>query len=241
FRRSVSTHRQIVSTALASEQASGRDSECRHIGRLCRHHWLLLQNRLLGGTKPLAESSVGSCGDSEALGLLVLDHECSTEEDSDMDDDEEELAILTKKMQNFHRKRKPFQSNSKKTDRKSFPQKSESSKEKEVIYYECKKLGHMRGECLELQKMFKKGRFSKLKTMLAHCKSSPTSLICLEASLLPGTQEASQPHDIHPLDSYSTIAPWVRSGRVNLRHHREVGEGLGVAAQVPAALGELLI
>ncbi|MQL87534.1 hypothetical protein Taro_020071 [Colocasia esculenta] len=39
--RSVSTHRQTVSTPLAtaSEQASGRDSECRHTGRLCRHHW----------------------------------------------------------------------------------------------------------------------------------------------------------------------------------------------------------
>ncbi|MQL92015.1 hypothetical protein Taro_024641 [Colocasia esculenta] len=41
--RSVSTRRQTVSTPLdtASELASGRDSECRHTGRLCRHHWLL--------------------------------------------------------------------------------------------------------------------------------------------------------------------------------------------------------
>ncbi|MQM10660.1 hypothetical protein Taro_043558 [Colocasia esculenta] len=35
--RSVSTHRQTVSTplAIASELASGRDSKCRHTGRLC--------------------------------------------------------------------------------------------------------------------------------------------------------------------------------------------------------------
>ncbi|MQM17263.1 hypothetical protein Taro_050230 [Colocasia esculenta] len=43
-RRSVSTHRQTVSTPLAtaSELASRRDNECRHTGRLCRHHWLQL-------------------------------------------------------------------------------------------------------------------------------------------------------------------------------------------------------
>ncbi|MQM21161.1 hypothetical protein Taro_054194 [Colocasia esculenta] len=39
--RSVSTHRQTMSTPLATgfRTGSGRDSECRHTGRLCRHHW----------------------------------------------------------------------------------------------------------------------------------------------------------------------------------------------------------
>ncbi|MQM13113.1 hypothetical protein Taro_046034 [Colocasia esculenta] len=40
-KRSVSTHRQTVSTPLATgfRTGSGRDSECRHTSRLCRHHW----------------------------------------------------------------------------------------------------------------------------------------------------------------------------------------------------------
>ncbi|MQM12382.1 hypothetical protein Taro_045299 [Colocasia esculenta] len=38
--RSVSSHRQTVSTPLATSFRTGygRDIECRHTGRLCRHH-----------------------------------------------------------------------------------------------------------------------------------------------------------------------------------------------------------
>ena len=41
------------------------------------------------------------------------------------------------------------------------------SKDLEIMCYECKKPGHIRGECPELQKKFKKDKFRKSKAMVA--------------------------------------------------------------------------
>ncbi|MQL74587.1 hypothetical protein Taro_006951 [Colocasia esculenta] len=84
-------------------------------------------------------------GKGISLKAASVRQESNIDEDSDVDGEDDELAMLTKKMQNFLHKRKSFQSNSKNPVRRSFPQKGESSKENEVICYECKKLGHMRG------------------------------------------------------------------------------------------------
>ncbi|MQM17171.1 hypothetical protein Taro_050133 [Colocasia esculenta] len=61
--RSVSTHKQTVSTPLAtaSKQASGRNSECRHTGRLCRHHWQTVSTHRQNVSTPLAD-----CVDTKA-------------------------------------------------------------------------------------------------------------------------------------------------------------------------------
>ncbi|MQM19142.1 hypothetical protein Taro_052142 [Colocasia esculenta] len=55
-RRSVSTHRQTVWTPLTTgfRTSSGRDSECRHTGRLCRHHWQTVLTHRQTVSTPLA-------------------------------------------------------------------------------------------------------------------------------------------------------------------------------------------
>ena len=55
--------------------------------------------------------------------------------------------------------------NEKRSGKKS-PTKGEPSKEKEVLCYECKRLGHMRGECPELMKKFKKMKNKKTRAMV---------------------------------------------------------------------------
>ncbi|MQM20163.1 hypothetical protein Taro_053178 [Colocasia esculenta] len=55
--RGVSTPHKHVSThnALASNWVSGRDSECRHTGRLCRHHCLLTSELASGRDTKLVD------------------------------------------------------------------------------------------------------------------------------------------------------------------------------------------
>ena len=75
----------------------------------------------------------------------------SSEDEESEDTDDEKVAMLTRQVRKFLHKKKRFQGNNhKKFSRKSNSKKGESSKEKEIIYYECKKSGHMRSECFKL-------------------------------------------------------------------------------------------
>ena len=82
--------------------------------------------------------------------------------------DDEDIAILTRQVRKFLQKKRRFQGgNNKKFPRKVNLGKAEASKDMEIMYYECKKSGHMWGECPELQKKFKKDKFRKSKAMVA--------------------------------------------------------------------------
>lgn len=106
---------------------------------------------------------------SKSVALKASSHHCvsTDEEESDVNDDEKELAMLTRKMRTFLRRRKNFQSNGniRRSSNRNFTDRGESSrdkpKEKEVICYECKKPGHMRGECPDIQKKARKFKTKK--------------------------------------------------------------------------------
>ena len=59
----------------------------------------------------------------------------------------------------------PF-GNGRRSGKKS-PTRGEPSKEKEVLCYEYKRPGHMRGECPELLRKIKKGKSKKTEAMVA--------------------------------------------------------------------------
>ena len=65
------------------------------------------------------------------------------------------------------KKKKRVQGNNhKKFSKKNLTNKGDSSKKEEIICYECKNLGHLRGECPKLLKKFKKEKPCKPKAMI---------------------------------------------------------------------------
>ncbi|MQM02406.1 hypothetical protein Taro_035173 [Colocasia esculenta] len=74
---------------------------------------------------------------------------------------------MRKRWTAFHREMIRGSQHYKKQMKKNSPSKGESSKKEEIICYECKKPGHMRGECPELHKKFKKDTRRKPKAMIA--------------------------------------------------------------------------
>ncbi|MQL68565.1 hypothetical protein Taro_000803 [Colocasia esculenta] len=100
----------------------------------------------------------------------VIEKSDETYESFDEDEDDE-LALLTKQFKKFLRKRekgkfKPSNKKdfSKKTD---FNKKIETIKKIDIICYECRKPGHMRGECPDLKRKLKNQMFKKTRAMLA--------------------------------------------------------------------------
>ena len=102
-----------------------------------------------------------------ALKASSCKHHSTSEDDLGSDDDKVELALLTRRMKKFFKKcRLTFSGNGKRNGKRS-PIRGESSKEKEVMCYECKRPGHIRGECQEMQKKFKKIKNKKTRDMVA--------------------------------------------------------------------------
>ncbi|MQL82237.1 hypothetical protein Taro_014701 [Colocasia esculenta] len=79
------------------------------------------------------------------------------------------MAILTRRFKKFLKFKRRVSGNSKPFQKKDFANKFETNKKSEIVCYECKKQGHMRGECPELKKKLKKEKFTfkKAKAMLA--------------------------------------------------------------------------
>ena len=94
-------------------------------------------------------------------------HDTTSEDESSFEDAEEELALLTRRMKKIFRKRHPNSFGYEKKSEKKPLIRGELSKEKDVICYKCKRLGHMRGECPEMMKKFKKMRSKKARAMVA--------------------------------------------------------------------------
>ncbi|MQL76440.1 hypothetical protein Taro_008828 [Colocasia esculenta] len=91
-----------------------------------------------------------------------------SESETSTDNENDEMAMLTRQFKMFLKfKRrgsgnsKPFQKGTNRFDT--------SNKKSDVVCYECKKQGHMRGECPELKKKLKRDKFifKKAKAMLA--------------------------------------------------------------------------
>ena len=89
----------------------------------------------------------------------------SNEEGSSESESDEELALITRKLQSILKRRKNHNFSSSSRPRHSSRQKSKQStnykssfdkKTDAIICYECKEEGHMRGECPKLKKMFTK-------------------------------------------------------------------------------------
>ena len=78
-------------------------------------------------------------------------------------------------MKKIFRKRRPNSFNYEKKNGKKQPTRGEPSKEKDVMYYEFKHPGHMRGECPEMIKKFKKMKGRKAKAMVATWSDEETS------------------------------------------------------------------
>ncbi|MQL99513.1 hypothetical protein Taro_032234 [Colocasia esculenta] len=79
------------------------------------------------------------------------------------------MAMLTRRFKKFLKFKRRGSGNSKPFQKKDFANKFETNKKSEIVCYECKKQGHMRGECPELKKKLKKEKFTfkKAKAMLA--------------------------------------------------------------------------
>ena len=106
---------------------------------------------------------------SKGIALKASSHKqnSTSEDDSGLEDDEAQLDLLTRRMKKFFKKcRLAFSSNGKRSRKKSHTR-GISSKEKEVLCYECKRPGHMRGECLEMLKKFKNMKEKKMRAMVA--------------------------------------------------------------------------
>ncbi|MQM22472.1 hypothetical protein Taro_055524 [Colocasia esculenta] len=92
-------------------------------------------------------------------------------DDNEMSSDSEndEMAMLTRQFKKFHKFKRKGSDNSKSFQKKDFSNKFESNKKSDIVCYERKKQGHMRGECPELKKKLKKEKFTfkKAKAMLA--------------------------------------------------------------------------
>ena len=83
----------------------------------------------------------------------------TSKEGSSESESDEDLTLITKKLQSILKRRKNHNSSSSSrqktkhsTTSKSFSDKKSDS----VICYECKEEGHMRGECPKLKKMLEK-------------------------------------------------------------------------------------
>ena len=98
--------------------------------------------------------------------MVQLDEET---DDTENEEQNEEMALITRRFKRFLRKRKQGM-------RKRPPTKGEHSKEKDkdqpLICYECKKLGHFKSECPQLKKGSKK---YKKKAMIATWSESDES------------------------------------------------------------------
>ncbi|MQM04389.1 hypothetical protein Taro_037185 [Colocasia esculenta] len=90
-----------------------------------------------------------------------------TESSSESENDE--MAMLTRQFKKFLKYKRRGKGNSKPFQKKDFANKFDSNKKSEIVCYECKKQGHMTGECPELKKKLKKDRFTfkKAKAMVA--------------------------------------------------------------------------
>ncbi|MQM16935.1 hypothetical protein Taro_049898 [Colocasia esculenta] len=102
--------------------------------------------------------------------MEIEEEQESDESESSSDSENEEMAMLTRQFKKFLRFKKKGSDNSKTFPKKDFTNKLECNKKSNMIVcYECKKPGHMRGECLELKKKLKKDKFTfkKAKAMMA--------------------------------------------------------------------------
>ncbi|MQM04281.1 hypothetical protein Taro_037079 [Colocasia esculenta] len=90
------------------------------------------------------------------------------ESESSSDSENDEMAMLTRQFKKFLKFKKRGSGNSK-PFQKSTNRFDSINKKSDVVCYECKKQGHMRGECPELKKKLKKDKFTfkKAKAMLA--------------------------------------------------------------------------
>ncbi|MQM11648.1 hypothetical protein Taro_044557 [Colocasia esculenta] len=93
----------------------------------------------------------------------------SDEPETSSDSESDEMTMLTRQFKKFLKFKMSGSGNSKPFQKKDFLNKSDSYKKSDVVCYECKKQGHMRGECPELKKKLKKEKFTfkKAKAMLA--------------------------------------------------------------------------
>ena len=89
----------------------------------------------------------------------------TSEEGSSESESNEDLTLITRKLQSILKRKKNHNFSSSSRPRHSFRQKSKHStnsksssdkKSDHVICYECKEEGHMRGECPKLKKMLEK-------------------------------------------------------------------------------------
>ena len=113
-------------------------------------------------TEPESKKSKGI-----ALKASSHRHDTTSEDESSSEDAEDELALLTRRMKKIFKKCRPTSFvYEKKNEKKPFTR-GESSKEKDVMCYECKRPGHMRGECSKMIKTFKKMRDKKARAMVA--------------------------------------------------------------------------
>ncbi|KAG2694262.1 hypothetical protein I3760_08G134000 [Carya illinoinensis] len=89
----------------------------------------------------------------KSLALKVVHHESESDEDKKNEDKDEEVAMITRRIQRFLKKNKTLL-------RKSFKKffKKDSSKNDTLIYYKCNKPGHIKPDCPMLKKDRNKGK-----------------------------------------------------------------------------------
>ena len=80
------------------------------------------------------------------LALKSFHHDHNNSEDES--NEEEEIALMTRKFQKFLKMKNPFGRRFSKRDEN----KGESSKKEPLICYKCKKLGHFKNECPQMEK-----------------------------------------------------------------------------------------
>ena len=89
----------------------------------------------------------------------------TSEEGSSESESDEDLALITRKLQSILKRRKNYNISSSSRTRQSSRQRfkhnkyskpSSDKKSNPIICYECKEEGHMHGECPKLKKMFEK-------------------------------------------------------------------------------------
>ena len=83
---------------------------------------------------------------TENLALKSFHHDHNNSEDES--NEEEEIALMTRKFQKFLKMKNPFGRRFSKRDEN----KGESSKKEPLICYKCKKLGHFKNECPQMEK-----------------------------------------------------------------------------------------
>ena len=95
------------------------------------------------------------------------------EDESEKDEEDKDLALFTRQMKKFLRRKRRFPGKYKQQFKKKYGNKGESSikknspKKEPIMCYECKKPGHMRGECPELIKKLKKEKSRRPRAMMA--------------------------------------------------------------------------